>query len=93
MKLDMHCHTKEGSIDGTMPLLENIKILKDKGYQGMLITDHDSYHAYEYWEKLTDKPDFVVLRGIEYDTFEAGHIIVIMPSGIDPRSSVSAVCR
>lgn len=85
MKLDMHCHTKEGSIDGTLPLLENIEILKSKGYQGMLITDHDSYHAYEYWEELAEKPDFVVLRGIEYDTFEAGHIIVVMPSGVRPK--------
>ena len=85
MKFDMHCHTREGSIDGSLPLLENIEILKSKGYQGMLITDHDSYHAYEYWEELTRKPDFTVLRGIEYDTFEAGHMLVILPSGVRPK--------
>lgn len=33
VKIDMHCHTKEGSVDGTLPLLENIEILKKKGYQ------------------------------------------------------------
>ena len=38
MKLDMHRHTKEGSPDGKLELLENIAILKQKGYQGMLIT-------------------------------------------------------
>lgn len=82
MKLDMHCHTKEGSPDGKIELLENISILKEKGYQGMLITDHNSYKAYRYYKKLTDKPDdFVVLKGIEYDTINAGHIIVIMPTG------------
>ena len=42
MKLDMHCHTKEGSPDGKVELLDNIALLKQKGYQGMLITDHDS---------------------------------------------------
>lgn len=83
MKLDMHCHTKEGSPDGKLPLLENIKILKEKGFQGMLISDHDSYKAYRYYQKLTDKPtDFVVLKGIEYDTLDAGHILVIMPTNL-----------
>lgn len=82
MKLDMHCHTKEGSPDGKMELLENIKLLKEKGYQGMLITDHNSYKAYRYYKKLSDKPDdFVVLKGIEYDTINAGHILIIMPTG------------
>lgn len=84
MKLDMHCHTKEGSIDGSLPLLENIRILKEKGYQGMLITDHDSYRAYSYWEKLAEKPSFVVLRGIEYDTINGGHILIVMPTGVRP---------
>ena len=84
MKLDMHCHTKEGSPDGSLPLLENIQILQEKGYQGMLITDHDSYKAYTYWEKLKEKPDFVVLRGVEYDTIDGGHILIVLPTGVRP---------
>ena len=84
MKLDMHCHTKEGSPDGKLGLLENIDILKQKGYQGMLITDHNSYRAYRYYKKLKNKPkDFVVLKGIEYDTINAGHMLVIMPTGVN----------
>lgn len=48
----------------------------------MLITDHNSYKAYRYYKKLADKPDdFVVLKGIEYDTIDAGHMIIIMPTG------------
>lgn len=83
MKLDMHCHTKEGSPDGKLSLLENIEILKQKGYQGMLISDHNSYKAYRYYKKLNKIPeDFVVLKGIEYDTLNAGHILVIMPTGV-----------
>ncbi|MBO5209448.1 MAG: PHP domain-containing protein [Lachnospiraceae bacterium] len=86
MKLDMHCHTKEGSPDGKVPLLENIELLKRKGFQGMLISDHNSYKAYRYYKNLPDKPkDFTVLCGIEYDTLDAGHILVIMPSGICPK--------
>ena len=83
MKLDMHCHTREGSPDSKVSLLENIDLLKKKGYQGMLISDHDSYKAYRYYEKLSCKPeDFVVLKGIEYDTIDAGHMLIIMPSGV-----------
>lgn len=83
MKLDMHCHTKEGSPDCKLELLENIEILKQKGFQGMLITDHDSYKAYRYYKKLAHKPkDFVVLKGIEYDTIDAGHMLIIMPTGV-----------
>lgn len=83
MKLDMHCHTREGSPDGKVGLLENITILKEKGYHGMLITDHDSYKAYRYYKKLPTKPeDFVVLKGIEYDTIDAGHMLIVMPTDV-----------
>ena len=50
MKFDMHCHTKEGSLDGRVGLEDYIRILKDKGFQGMLVTDHNSYDGYRAWK-------------------------------------------
>ena len=47
MKLDMHCHVKEGSIDSKVSLDEYITLLKERGFDGMLITDHDTYKGYE----------------------------------------------
>lgn len=88
MKLDMHCHVKEGSPDSKVSLDEYITILKANGFDGMLITDHDTYNAYRYWKKnMKDKAhqDFVVLKGIEYDTRDGGHILVIMPQGVKMR--------
>lgn len=88
MKIDMHCHVKEGSIDSKVSLDEYITILKQHGFQGMLITDHNTYKGYRYWkENMRGKKhtDFVVLKGIEYDTRDAGHIIVIMPEGVKMR--------
>lgn len=88
MKLDMHCHTKEGSLDGKLPLEDAINLLLEKGYQGMLITDHNSYQGYRNYKRHQQEiqqrlpQDFVVLKGIEYDTIDAGHIIVIMPTGV-----------
>lgn len=89
MKIDMHCHVKEGSIDSKVSLDEYISILKQKGFQGMVITDHNTYKGYRHWKyKMKGKvhTDFVVLKGIEYDTKDAGHILVIMPEGVRMRA-------
>ncbi|MCF2555323.1 PHP domain-containing protein [Faecalicatena contorta] len=88
MKLDMHCHVKEGSIDSKVGLDEYITRLKELGFDGMLITDHDTYKGYRHWKnqmKGKVHEDFVVLKGIEYDTSDAGHIICIMPEGVRMR--------
>ncbi len=85
MKFDMHCHTKEGSLDGKAPIEEMIGILKERGFDGMLISDHDSYNGYRAWKKAHgEQPDkeFLVLKGVEYDTIDAGHILVVMPEGV-----------
>ena len=34
MKIDMHCHVKEGSIDSKIRVEEYITLLKQKGFQG-----------------------------------------------------------
>ena len=84
MKFDMHCHTKEGSLDGKIPISEYIQVLKSKGFDGMLVTDHDSYNGFRrYRDRLKGRVgDFVVLKGIEYDTIDAGHILVILPENV-----------
>lgn len=88
MKLDMHCHVKEGSVDSKVSLDEYITILKEKGFDGMLVTDHDTYKGYRHWKyemQGRKHTDFVVLKGIEYDTCDGGHIICIMPEGVKMR--------
>jgi len=88
MRLDMHCHVKEGSIDSKVALETYIGKLKEHEFQGMLVTDHDTYEGYRYWKKYIkgqSHKDFTVLKGIEYDTCDAGHIICIMPEGVKMR--------
>lgn len=88
MKFDMHCHTKEGSLDGKVPVEEAAIILKEKGFGGMLVSDHNSYKGYRAWKTRhgdAREEDFVVLKGVEYDTIDAGHILVIMPEGLKLR--------
>ncbi|HIU76302.1 MAG TPA: PHP domain-containing protein [Candidatus Pelethocola excrementipullorum] len=85
MKFDMHCHTKEGSMDGKVIIEEYIRRLKEMGFGGMLVSDHNSYDGYREWKnsiKGKQHQDFVVLKGVEYDTMDCGHILVIMPEGV-----------
>lgn len=83
---DMHCHTREGSFDAHVPLSQYASILKEKGFAGVVVTDHDSYQGYYHYADNKDifpiPDDFVILKGIEYDTRNAGHILVIMPDGV-----------
>lgn len=90
MKYDMHCHCKEGSIDATLGIIPHAMMLKLRGYSGMVITDHDSYKGFNYYDimrkcgKLSRVlEDFHVFKGIEYDTRDAGHVIVILPDGVN----------
>lgn len=80
MILDMHCHTAEGSPDAVVTLEETIEKLREKGYNGMVVTDHNSYRGHNSLTKKYD--DFVVLRGIEYDSFDGGHLLIILPTRI-----------
>ncbi|MGI6737585.1 MAG: PHP-associated domain-containing protein [Anaerovoracaceae bacterium] len=85
MKFDLHCHIKGGSIDSRVSLERYIQLLKEQHFDGMMITDHDSYRACKYWDKIKNRPeyrDFTVIRGVEYDTKDAGHFLVIMPDDL-----------
>lgn len=84
MKFDLHCHTQEGSLDGKIPISEYIQALQRQGFHGMLVTDHNSYNGFRtYRDQCKAKfKDFVVLKGIEYDTIDAGHILIIMPENV-----------
>lgn len=88
MKFDMHCHTKEGSMDARISIEDYILRLKELGFKGMLVSDHNTYNGYREWKnhiKGQRHKDFIVLKGIEYDTIDAGHILVIMPEGVKVR--------
>ena len=85
MKFDLHCHTKEGSLDSNVSLYNYISKYKSLGYDGFMISDHNSYRGCKEWDKIRHLPEcenFTVICGIEYDTKDAGHILVIMPDGV-----------
>lgn len=57
------------------------------GYDGFMITDHNSYRGCHIWHLMDHRfkdPNFTVLCGIEYDTKDAGHVLVVLPDGFYP---------
>ncbi len=94
MKIDMHCHTDEGSIDARVGIVDYVTELINKEIDGMLVTDHNSYRGYEHWQKVKNDlgaiGSFTVLKGIEYDTRNGGHIIIILPDHIKKADTMKA---
>lgn len=85
MKFDLHCHTKEGSIDSKVSVREFADRFIELGYDGFMIADHNSYRGCRAWDVIKDEPkyrSFTVIRGIEYDTKDAGHVLIIMPDDV-----------
>lgn len=85
MKFDLHCHTKAGSIDSKIALIDYIRLLKKQGFGGMMITDHTTSKGWKAWDEIKDLDefkDFTVLKGVEYDTRDAGHFIVVLPNDV-----------
>lgn len=72
-------------MDGNISIKAYVEILKHEGFGGMLVTDHNTYKGYREWRDIAttqEKREFTVLKGIEYDTIDSGHILVIMPTGV-----------
>lgn len=85
MKFDLHCHTKEGSLDSKVSVKEYADMFIKLGYDGFMITDHNSYRGCLEWDAIKNLPEyenFTVLRGIEYDTKDAGHVLIVMPDNV-----------
>ena len=78
--IDMHVHTKEGSICSKVSAENTIKILKQKNINGCIFTDHESIRG--YLTVFKDKEllkDFILICGIEYTT-DYGDFLIILPN-------------
>ena len=76
----MHCHTSHGSFDSFVSIDKYINRAIELGIDGILITDHNSYKCFDYMYKHNvDTKGIVIFKGLEYDTCDAGHVIVILP--------------
>lgn len=88
MFIDLHMHEMTYSKDSFLALEEIVKIAKEKGLDGICITDHDSMGLKAYAEQYTKQTGYPIFVGIEYYSLE-GDIVAF---GIDeyPRQRISA---
>jgi predicted metal-dependent phosphoesterase TrpH len=66
MKIDMHNHSKY-SIDSISSPSDIIRIAKQRGLDGLAITDHDTFRGYKNIKKLPK--DFIVIPGMEIKVY------------------------
>ena len=72
-------------MDSKVPVEEYARQFMKLGYEGFMIADHNSYRGCKAWDAVSENPEFknfTVIRGLEYDTKDAGHILVIMPDDL-----------
>lgn len=79
MLIDMHAHTIDGSDCSEVTLEQTIERLIEKGFDGVLVTDHESETGYRnYLTKHDCLTNFIVLRGFEVST-RYGDMLVVLP--------------
>ncbi len=88
MFIDLHIHEKNFSLDSHLELEEIIEIAKQRGLQGICITDHESMGLREHAAEVSKKTGFPVFVGIEFYSLQGD----ILAFGIDhyPDERISA---
>lgn len=74
MLIDLHCHTWPLSDDSMLSPDELIDGVKQKGLDGLCLTEHDFPWEKEKMRELQRRHNFLLLPGIEVNT-EEGHIL------------------
>jgi len=89
MKYELHCHSwyskgRKIRWECMMPPEQIVRVLKEKGFGGVAITDHDSVKSWPGAKKAAKKYDMVFIPGIEISS-SAGHVIGLgLSEGIRP---------
>lgn len=88
MLIDMHMHEKTFSADSFLSLDEMVTNAREKGLDGICITDHDSIGLREQAARYSEQTGFPIFVGVEYYSLE-GDIVAF---GIDklPEGRISA---
>ena len=73
--IDLHTHTRHGSICGYMWPDELVQQAKEVGLDGVCITEHDNFWKPERIEKLGSKHNFLVIGGAEVST-DCGEVLI-----------------
>lgn len=84
-RADLHCHST--CSDGSDSPEELIRLAAQKGLQGLSITDHDTYAAYQNVLPLAQSLQISLLTGVEVSSVFKGESIHILAYGFSLDSS------
>jgi len=92
LKIDLHVHTNY-SYDGFTKIDEAIACAKQRGLNGIAVTDHNTIEG--ALNALERKTDIIIIPGIEINT-EKGHIIALgvtkrIPPGLTLLETVNEI--
>ncbi len=73
--IDLHTHTRHGSVCGYMWPDQLVEQAKEIGLDGVCITEHDSFWKPERIERLAEKHEFLVIGGTEVAT-DCGEVLI-----------------
>jgi predicted metal-dependent phosphoesterase TrpH len=87
MLIDLHTHTRIHSPCSALTPEALVRAAKERGLDGVCITEHDAIWPLDEITALAASMDFVVLRGMEVTT-EVGHVLVFGLERHDPSMAV-----
>ena len=88
MFIDLHIHEKTCSKDSFLGLDEIVRLARERGLDGIGITDHDSMGLREYAAQCSARTGFPIFTGIEYYSLQGD----ILAFGIEeyPKERIGA---
>jgi predicted metal-dependent phosphoesterase TrpH len=72
--VDLHCHSLPRSLCSALHPEELIKLARDRGLDGICLTEHDAFWADDELEALRARTGFAVFSAVELTT-DAGHVL------------------
>ena len=81
-RIDLHTHSIES--DGTNTIAANVELARERGLQGLAITDHDTTSGYGAAEASTEGTDLAWIPGIEFSAEHDGASLHILGYWVDP---------
>lgn len=75
-KFDLHIHTTYS--DGELSIEEVVEKAKEKGLDGIAITDHDNITSWDKIDKISEKLHYPIIKGVELSTYHKGRSVHIL---------------
>ncbi|TCL73313.1 hypothetical protein EDC14_1005175 [Hydrogenispora ethanolica] len=84
LSFELHAHTLHS--DGAHTLAELAGFARQRGYDGLAVTDHNTIAAWAEWEAVTAATGVRILPGLEWTTFHGHALLLNIPQYVDWRA-------